>query len=86
MQSVTIVTYPASGEVDVIFPAPSANDATLQEDLHNNVLPRVDGARAKPGGVDGLIAIRKSDYKHVVQNLANVYRHRDWDVTIAPGS
>lgn len=85
MPSVTILTHRANLEVDVIFPAPGINDWDLHTDLHVNVLRQVDGARTKDGRIDGIVAIRKRDDDEVVQNLANVYRNRDWDVTIAQG-
>ncbi len=81
MKSLTIKADKTHGIADLVF-APNANDPGLLVDLHNTVLPKVDGASIWNREPDFMVKVRKRDFHDVVERLGGAYRARDFDVEI----
>lgn len=81
MKSLTINTDQISGEVDLVF-ASDLHESDLLDDLHDSVLPSVDGASQNGSVRDFIVSVRHGDFPNVVKRLADTYRARGFAVTV----
>jgi hypothetical protein len=79
--ALTIRTDKARGTADLLF-HPRTEEQRLLADLHDTIVAEVDGTRPCGGVRDALVAIRKRDYGHVVEKLAEAYRGRGFEVFV----
>lgn len=80
MKSLTITTDQTNGEVDLLF-ASTTSEPELLDELHDDVLPSIDGASQKGPVRDFIVAVREEDFQEVVERLAATYRSRGFDVS-----
>jgi hypothetical protein len=81
MPSLTIRADRANSEADLVF-EPDTDSREILDNLHNVVLPQIDGASMKSGIDDSVVAIRKIDFDAVVTRLADHYRTPEFPVHV----
>lgn len=84
MTSLVVKTDETNGEVDLVFSS-SQGDSELLDELHDRVLPSVDGASQKGPVSDFIVAVRGRDFHDVVERLDSQYRARGVDVEVVAG-
>lgn len=81
MASLTIRADRANLEADLIF-EPDTDSREILANLHDAVLPQIDGASMKSGIDDSVVAIRKKDFDAVITRLADHYGTPEFPVYI----